>query len=91
MVTGGDGSSRRPFRVGRGNERGGANLTGEEERSWRHFVSPARERGRAADGELWHGRGGAPGEVAVIPSDQGGRKAPGWAGDGLRMGRELGQ
>jgi hypothetical protein len=52
-------------------------------------VSP--EQGRVVDGVVWHGNGGAPGEVVVIPSDQGGRNAPGWAGDGPRMGRELGQ
>jgi hypothetical protein len=89
MVTDGGGSSRRPFRLGRGNERGAADLMGEEERSRRHFVSPTHERGRATDSELWHV--GAPGEAAAIPSDQGGRKAPGWAGDGPRMGCELGR
>jgi hypothetical protein len=58
----------------------------EEERSRRHFVSPTHERGRATDSELWHDDD-APGEAAAIPKDQGGRKAPGWASDGPRMGQ----
>jgi hypothetical protein len=50
-------------------------------REWR-FGSAPQTRRRAADGGAWGG--GAPGEVAAIPSDQGGTKAPGWAGDGPR-------
>jgi hypothetical protein len=54
IVTDSGGSSRQPFRLGRQNKGGNTDLIGEEERSRRHFVSPTHERGRAADGELWH-------------------------------------
>jgi hypothetical protein len=55
----------------------------------RRFGSASRTRWRAADGNA---RGdGSPGQAVVISSDQGERKALGWAGDGPRIGCELGR
>jgi hypothetical protein len=82
MVTDNGGSSRRPFRLGRGNEGGGADFMGEEERSRWHFVSPAHERGRAADVELWHD--GVVGQAAVASGGWRSRMTLGWAGLGLQ-------
>jgi hypothetical protein len=62
---------------------------GKRRRRERHFTSASQTRRRAADGSAWGGD--TPRQAAAIPSDQGGRKAPGWAGDGPRMGHELGQ
>jgi hypothetical protein len=81
MVTSGGGSSRQPFRLGRGNKGGGADLMGQEERSRWHFVSPAHERGRVADGKLWHG--GMVGQAAAVSGGWRSRTTPGWAGLGL--------
>jgi hypothetical protein len=63
---------------------------GQEERSWRHFVSPAHERGREADGELWHG--GVVGQAAAASGGWRSRTTPGWAGlgpQGQRLGLVL--
>jgi hypothetical protein len=87
MLTGGGGSSRRPFQQGRGNEGGGADLMGEEERSRWHFISPAHERGRAADGELWHN--GVVGQAAAASGSWRSRMTLGWSGLGLQ-GHRLG-
>jgi hypothetical protein len=60
---------------------------GEEERSQRHFISPAHERGRATDGELWHGS--MVGQAAAASGGWRSRMTPGWAGLGPQ-GQRLG-
>jgi hypothetical protein len=88
MVTGGGGSSRRPFQLGRGNEGGGAKWRGEMKATRYRFDSATRTRRRVIVGSARHGSAGRGGGGSGVVWGRGwppGRLA------GLKMGRELGQ
>jgi hypothetical protein len=88
MVTGGGGSSRRPFQLGRGNEGGGAEWWREMKATECRFDSATRVWRRVTVGGARRGgAGGGGGGSGVVR----GRGWPPGGLAGLKMGRELGR